>query len=104
MDQGARDADEADAVASDAVAAWLRAAFARVGGAPGLTPEERGRWQKRLLTITNAAKRDLPRAAEQTRHFDRDWDAHAPGAAGPARGPAGSPDPGAGGPAPGGGS
>lgn len=52
---------------------WLKEAFARVGGAEDLSPEERRRWQQRLVAITNTTKRDLPRAREQTRRFDRDW-------------------------------
>ncbi len=57
-----------------AVSEWLREAFLRVGTAEGLPPEERRRWQQRLVAITNTTKRDLARAREQTRHFDRDWE------------------------------
>lgn len=62
-----------------AVSEWLREAFARVAADQELSPEERRRWQRRLVAITNTTKRDLVRAREQTRHFDRDWEA-GPGA------------------------
>lgn len=57
-----------------AVSEWLREAFARVGTEGELSPEERRRWQQRLVAITNTTKRDLVRAREQTRRFDHDWE------------------------------
>jgi transposase len=50
----------------------LRRAFAEVSAA-GLLPADAARWQRRLIAITNAAKRDLPRALEQMRRFEADW-------------------------------
>jgi hypothetical protein len=50
----------------------LREGFARLAAAQ-LEPAERGRWQQRLIAITNAAKRDLPRALAQLERFERDW-------------------------------
>ena len=51
----------------------LRDAFAAVAAAD-LSAPEKGRWQHRLLAITNMAKRDVPRAAQQLQRWTRDWE------------------------------
>lgn len=61
-----------DAVAFVTLSEGLRHAFTRVGSAD-LTDDQRGRWQRRLLSITNAAQRDLPRAQAQLDRYDADW-------------------------------
>jgi hypothetical protein len=38
-----------------------------------MTPEERGRWQRRLLAVTTMAKHDLGRAERQLTRFRDDW-------------------------------
>jgi len=61
-----------DAVAFVTLSEGLRDAFARLGSHE-LTEDQRGRWQRRLLAITNAAQRDLPRAQAQLDRYDADW-------------------------------
>ncbi len=63
-----------DAVAAAALSDALRDAFARVAAAP-LVPDEKRRWQERLLAITTTAKRDTPRAAKQLARVRADWQA-----------------------------
>jgi hypothetical protein len=63
---------QVDAVAFLRVSDGLRDAFAQLGQAK-LRPDEAGRWHRRLLAITNVAKRDLPGALEQLERFQRDW-------------------------------
>lgn len=50
----------------------LREAFAELTAA-GLAGEDAARWQRRLIAITNTAKRDLDRALEQMERFRQDW-------------------------------
>lgn len=54
------------------VSEGLRAAFAEVNEA-GLDDAVRERWQRRLIAITNVAKRDLGRAEEQLSRFFEDF-------------------------------
>jgi hypothetical protein len=56
------------------LSAGLKEAFTRLAAAP-LDPDERARWQRRLIAVTNAAKRDLTRAEESLARFDHDWNA-----------------------------
>lgn len=63
---------QVDAVAFVRVSEGLRDAFARLGEAR-LRADEAGRWHRRLIAISNVAKRDLPGALEQLERFDRDW-------------------------------
>lgn len=65
-------AGQVDAARFLAVSDGLKQAFARLAGAD-LPVDAKGRWQRRLIAITNAAKRDLPRAQEQLVRFDQDW-------------------------------
>ena len=65
-------AGQVDAVAFMRMSEGLREAFAQLGEAK-LRPDEAGRWQRRLLAITNVAKRDLPGALEQLERFQADW-------------------------------
>lgn len=51
----------------------LRAVHVRVDGAK-VTREQRSRWQRKLLSITDAAKRDLDDAVEQLRRFEAELD------------------------------
>lgn len=50
----------------------LRDAFAAVARSP-LLPDEKGRWQHRLIAITNSSKRDVTRARASLERFQRDW-------------------------------
>jgi len=61
-----------DAFAFVTLSEGLRGAFDRVGSAD-LTEHQRGHWHRRLLAITNAAKRDLPRAQAQLDRYGIDW-------------------------------
>lgn len=63
---------QVDAVAFVRVSEGLRDAFARLGEAK-LRGDEAGRWHRRLIAISNVAKRDLPGALEQLGRFERDW-------------------------------
>lgn len=65
-------AGQVDAVAFLRVSDGLREAFAQVGAAK-LRADEAGRWQRRLIAITNVAKRDLAGALEQLERFEADW-------------------------------
>lgn len=56
----------------------LKALFAEVIAAD-LPPESKGRWHQRLLAITNTAKHDVGRAAEQLRRFTDEWNARSRG-------------------------
>ena len=70
-------ADQSDSTANDVathVAHTLKEAFAAVASAP-LPPDERARWQQRLLAITNMTKHDVARAHDQLRRFQREWNA-----------------------------
>lgn len=69
---GSGPAGQVDAVAFLRVSDGLREAFAQVSAAK-LRPDEASRWQRRLLAITNVAKRDLARALEQLERFEADW-------------------------------
>lgn len=61
-----------DAVAFVAFSEGLRAAFARLGSVK-LTEDQRGRWQRRLLAIADAAQRDLPGAQAQLDRYAAQW-------------------------------
>ena len=63
---------QVDAVAFMRVSDGLRDAFAQLGQAK-LRADEAARWQRRLIAITNVAKRDLPGALEQLERFQADW-------------------------------
>ena len=65
-------AGQVDAVAFLRVSEGLRDAFSLVAAAK-LRPDEAGRWQRRLIAITNVAKRDLAGAWEQLERFQADW-------------------------------
>lgn len=52
----------------------LKALFAEVVGAD-LAPEEKGRWHKRLIAITNTSKHDVERAGNQLARFVEEWNA-----------------------------
>lgn len=54
------------------VAEQLKTMFATVVSSD-LPPDEKGRWHKRLIAITNTSKRDLPRAGEQMTRFAEEW-------------------------------
>jgi hypothetical protein len=54
------------------VSCGLKAALAAVGAAD-LPRDKRGRWQRRLVAITNTAKQDLGRAEAQIERFHVDW-------------------------------
>lgn len=61
-----------DARAFVTLSEGLREAFDRLG-ASDVTEDQRGRWQRRLLAITDAAKRDLPEAQAQMDRYRSDW-------------------------------
>ncbi|HWH31345.1 MAG TPA: hypothetical protein VNU01_01595 [Egibacteraceae bacterium] len=63
---------QVDAVAFMRVSDGLRAAFAELG-ATKLRADEAARWHRRLIAISNVAKRDLPGALEQLERFEHDW-------------------------------
>lgn len=65
-------AGQVDAVAFLKVSDGLRDAFALLGEAK-LRPDESTRWQRRLIAISNVAKRDLTGALEQLERFQHDW-------------------------------
>ena len=50
----------------------LKEAFARVAQSQ-LAPDEKGRWQQRLIAVTNSAKRDQGRALASLARFNEDW-------------------------------
>ncbi|MPZ74678.1 MAG: hypothetical protein GEU74_15925 [Nitriliruptorales bacterium] len=50
----------------------LRSAFAAIATAD-IAPDEKGRWQQRLIAVTNIAKRDVSRAHEQLVRFNDEW-------------------------------
>jgi hypothetical protein len=54
-----------------AFAARLRAAHGLLENAR-VSDEQRGRWQRRLIAITEAARRDLDRAGSQLARFESD--------------------------------
>ena len=60
------------------VAAQLKDAFAAVIAAP-IDADEKGRWQQRLLAVTNMSKHDVVRAREQLNRFDDAWNTRARG-------------------------
>jgi hypothetical protein len=61
-----------DALVFVALTQGLRVAFIQVAEAK-LTDGQRGRWQRRLVAINEAARADLPAASEQLARFERDW-------------------------------
>jgi hypothetical protein len=54
------------------VSGSLKEAFAALEAA-NLPQDQRGRWQRRLVAITNTAKRDLGQAEAQIKRFRADW-------------------------------
>ena len=69
--------DDSDAVAARRLADGLRDAFARLAQSP-LTPDEKARWQQRLLAVTNSAKRDTSRSLASLARFNDDWNREFP--------------------------
>lgn len=65
-------AGQVDAAAFLRLSEALRVSFTEVTES-GLAAEEAARWQRRLIAITNTAKRDLPRALAQMERFRADW-------------------------------
>ena len=63
-----------DDVAASRVAEQLKSAFAAVASSE-LPPEEKGRWHRRLLAVTNMTKHDVARAAEQMHRVIDEWNA-----------------------------
>ena len=57
------------------VTAQLRELYARVDGAR-VSTEQKGRWHRRLIAITDAAKDDLDRAEGQLLRFSAELDRH----------------------------
>ena len=64
--------DDADADAAARVSAGLKDAFDEVARAD-IDGADKGRWQRRLLAITNAAKHDVARADEQLVRYRDEW-------------------------------
>lgn len=54
------------------VSEGLRAAYARIGQTE-MEAAAKERWHRRLIAITNVAKRDLTRAEEQLERFHADF-------------------------------
>ena len=54
------------------VSEQLKSAFADVAAAD-IDGATKGRWQRRLLAITNTSKHDVVRAAEQLDRYQREW-------------------------------
>ncbi len=67
------DANSHDHVAKH-VAQSLKVAFDAVATSP-LPPTDKGRWQHRLIAITNMTKRDVARARDQLQRFVDEWNA-----------------------------
>ncbi|MGH8901807.1 MAG: hypothetical protein ACRDYA_09000 [Egibacteraceae bacterium] len=55
------------------VSGGLKEALAALGTAAHLPQDQRGWWQRRLVAITNTAKRDLGRAEVEIQRFHADW-------------------------------
>ncbi len=53
----------------------LKRAFAALAELPA---DERPRWHRRLIAVTNTTKRDLAGAVEQLDRYDRDWAGRTP--------------------------
>lgn len=70
-DQAGDDAEEARRAR---VGAGLKQAFAALSD-PGLAPEEKPAWHKRLIAITNSAKHDLATAEARMERYWADWEA-----------------------------
>lgn len=68
-----RPAGADDPEQAERLSAALRDTFAMLAAAP-LPPEDKGRWQQRLIAITNSAKRDLQRADASLRRFLAEWE------------------------------
>ena len=61
-----------DGTAGAVVSEQLKVLFAQVVSAD-LPPDDKGRWHKRLIAITNTSKHDVVRAAEQLTRFQHEW-------------------------------
>jgi hypothetical protein len=57
---------------ADRVSAALKSAFAEVANAD-IDGADKGRWQRRLIAITNTAKHEVTRADEQLVRFRDEW-------------------------------
>lgn len=55
-----------------ALSQGLRTAFSRLDTVL-LLEQERSRWQRRLVGITETARRDLPRAQTELARYEDDW-------------------------------
>ena len=56
------------------LAEGLRNAFADVASAD-IDGESKGRWQRRLIAVTNMSKHDVSRALSQLEKFHDEWNA-----------------------------
>jgi hypothetical protein len=70
--RGADDSGHVDAELFVRISDRLRNAFAQVARAE-LPSDQKSRWQRRLIAITDTAKRDLVLAEEQLERFAADW-------------------------------
>ena len=61
-------------VPRDSVSEQLKTLFAAVVEAD-LPPDDKGRWHKRLIAITNTSKHDVVRAGDQLERFVEEWNA-----------------------------
>lgn len=64
--------DNANVDAGARVSTGLKAAFGEVARAD-IDVADKGRWQRRLIAITNTAKHDVARADEQLMRYRDDW-------------------------------
>jgi hypothetical protein len=56
------------------VSQTLKIAF-EVVASSALAVDDKGRWQQRLIAITNTTKHDVTRAHEQLKNFSDEWNA-----------------------------
>ena len=66
------DVDNSSSDVAQRVAAVLKEAFVAVATS-SLPVQDKGRWQQRLIAITNMTKHDVARASEQLDRFLREW-------------------------------
>ena len=64
--------DDADIDAAARLSAGLKDAFEQVAHAD-IDGADKGRWQRRLLAITNTSKHDVARADEQLVRYRDEW-------------------------------
>ena len=60
--------------AAQRVSQTLKVAFEVVASST-LAADDKGRWQRRLIAITNTTKHDVARALEQLQRFSDEWNA-----------------------------